>query len=340
MSETPISSPQPDPVRPGQPPPAELPPPAPRSGKGRGLFWGILGGCLGLFVLLTALGAIAAVIGAQGGGRVGGDTAFWKFGSKVAIVPIEGEIFEARETVERLRDYAENNSVRAIVVRINSPGGAIVPSQEIHDEILRIREETGKPVVASMDSLAASGGYYIAVACEPIVANPGSITGSIGVIAQWFNMEGLMQWARLRPETITSGEMKDSGSPFKPMSDEDRAYFQNLIDGLHAQFVDAVADGRQGKLERERVAELADGRVYTGQQALELKLVDQLGSLHDAVILAARQAGIEGEPRTIYPRKRTPGLLDLLVDGKSAGTLVDTVLRDKLGSTRILYRWY
>ncbi|MFN2238327.1 MAG: signal peptide peptidase SppA [Thermoanaerobaculia bacterium] len=335
MSETTIPSHEPDPIHPGEPPP-----PPPRSGTGRGLFWGILGGCLGLFVLLTALGAIAAVLGTQGRGTARGDAAFWKFGAKVAIVPIEGEIFEARETVDLLRDYAENDSVRAIVVRINSPGGAIVPSQEIHDEILRIREETGKPVVASMDSLAASGGYYIAVACEPIMANPGSITGSIGVIAQWFNMEGLMQWARLRPETITSGEMKDSGSPFKPMSDEDRIYFQNLIDGLHSQFVDAVAEGREGKLDRESVAQLADGRVYTGQQALELKLVDQLGTLHDAVIVAARQAGIKGEPRTIYPRERTPGLLDLLVDGKSAGTFVDTILREKLGGTRILYRWY
>lgn len=337
MSETPISSTgnEPEPVHSGG-----VPPPPVRSGKGRGLFWGILGGCLGLFILMTALGAIAAVLGTQRGGSVGGDTAFWKFGSKVAIVPIEGEIFESRETVELLRDYADNHSVRAIVVRINSPGGAIVPSQEIYAEILRIRKETGKPVVASMDSLAASGGYYIALACDPIMANPGTITGSIGVIAQWFNMEGLVRWARLEPETITSGAMKDSGSPFKQMSEEDREYFQNLIDGLHSQFVEAVAQGRAGKLEKSRILELADGRVYTGQEAVELRLVDQLGTLHDAVMVAARQAGIEGEPRTIYPRERTPGLLDLLVDGNAAATFVDKVLREKVGGTRILYRWY
>lgn len=314
------------------------PPPAPK-GRGRGLFWGLLGGCLGLFVLMTALGALAAVMGARQDStpRLG---TLWSFGKNVAVVPIEGEIFESRETIDMLRDYAESDSVRAIVVRINTPGGAIVPSQEIYSEILRLRRETGKPFVASMDSLAASGGYYIAVACDPIIANPGTITGSIGVITQWFNMEGLLQWARLEPQTVTSGEMKDAGSPFRRMSESDRAYLQQIVNRLHLQFIDAVAAGREGKLDREQVAALADGRVFTGEDALSLKLVDQIGTLHDAVLTAGRAAGIEGEPSVIYPRERTPGLLEILMNGESAARFVETVFNRKFAGTRILYRWY
>ncbi|HEU5162466.1 MAG TPA: S49 family peptidase, partial [Thermoanaerobaculia bacterium] len=162
------------------------PPPPPSPRRGRGLFWGLLGGCLGLFLLMTVLGAAMAAVG-----RTSGE--WWKIGPKVAVVPIEGEIFESRETVDLLREYAEEPDVRALVVRINSPGGAVAPSQEIFAEIRKLREESGKPIVASLDSVAASGGYYIASACETIVSNPGTITGSIGVILQWFNLEDLVR---------------------------------------------------------------------------------------------------------------------------------------------------
>lgn len=308
-------------------------PQRPRSKSGRGLFWGLLGGCLGLFVLVTVLGAIAAVMGNDRGD-------WWQIGPKVAVVPIEGEIFDARETVERLREYADDRTVRAMVVRINSPGGAIVPSQEIFAEIRRLRRETGKPIIASLDSVAASGGYYIAVACDSIVANPGSITGSIGVITQWMSLEGLLEWAKLKPQTITSGSMKDAGSPYRDLTAADKAYIQRLVSQLHGQFVEAVTEGRSGKLTAEEVALLADGRVFTGEEAMELKLVDQLGTLQDAVELAASQSGIEGAPRTIYPRERQPGLLELMMDGESVRALIADVMGDRIAGTRFLYRWY
>jgi protease-4 len=308
-------------------------PPTPPSKRGRGIFWGLLGGCLVLFVLLTALGAAMAAVGKTSG-------EWWKIGPKVAVVPIEGEIFEARETVERLRGYAEDQAVRAIVVRINSPGGAVAPSQEIFAEIRRLRSETEKPIVASLDSVAASGGYYIAAACEPIVSNPGTITGSIGVILQWFNMEELVRWAKLEPQTITAGAMKDAGSPFRDLSDDERAYIQRITDQLHGQFIRAVTEGRKGKLTQGEVEKLADGRVFTGEEALQLKLVDRIGTLQDAIELAAERGGIRGEPRVIYPRRERPGLLDVLAGETSIKGVVQEVIGKPIGETRFLYRWY
>jgi protease IV len=311
--------------RPAAPPPA--PPPRRRRS---GFLWGFAGGCLILFVVATFAAFFAAVaFGDRGSMTLGVN--------KVAIVPLEGEIIEARQTVERLQDYARNRSVRAIVVRINSPGGGVAPSQEIYSAIRRIRKETGKPVVASIESVGASGGYYVAAACDSIVANPGSLTGSIGVIAQWLNVEELMKWARLRPETLTSGAMKDAGSPFRPLTDEEKEYFQALIGELHGQFVGAIAEGRKGKLSLEEITLLADGRVFTGEQARRLKLVDQTGSLQDAVRLAGRLAGIKGEPSVIYPRRREAGLLELLMSGDTASSLLRHVTsRDR---NPFEYRW-
>ncbi|HVR42491.1 MAG TPA: signal peptide peptidase SppA [Thermoanaerobaculia bacterium] len=305
---------------------------APPSRRGRGVFWGLLGGCLLLFVGFTVLASLMAVVGNR-------PQQWWSIGPRVAVVPLEGEIFESRQTIERLRDYLNDGSVRAVVVRINSPGGAVVPAQEIFSEIRKLRKESGKPIVASLDSVAASGGYYVAAACDQIVANPGSITGSIGVIVQWFNLEELLGWARLEPQTITSGSMKDAGSPFRELTSDERAYLQSIVTQLHGQFVRAVIEGREGKLTAPEVERLADGRVFTGEQALELRLVDQLGTLQDAIELAAREGGIRGTPRTIYPRERTPGLLDLLANGEAAKALLGKV-RQRVEQTRFLYRWY
>jgi protease-4 len=257
-------------------------------------------------------------------------------GEKVAVVPIEGEILEARDTVDALRKYADNESVKAIVVRINSPGGAIAPSQEIYSAIRRTRRDSGKPIVASMDSVAASGGYYIAAACDTIVANPGTITGSIGVILQWFDLKELIQWAKLKPETITSGALKDAGSPYRELTAAERAYFQNIVTQLHTQFVRDVAQGREGKLKLDEVARIADGRVFTGEEALKLKLVDELGSIDDAVRTAGKLAGMSGEPARLWPKRREDRLLDLLTDSETASLL------ERVASRRVpqfLYRW-
>jgi protease-4 len=330
---TPIepAAPVPEPV--GAERRAAAPPPPPPSKRGRGIFWGLLGGCLVLFVLIIALGAAMTAVGQTSG-------EWWKIGPKVAVVPIEGEIFDSRETVERLRGYADDQAVRAIVVRINSPGGAVAPSQEIFAEIRKLRRESGKPILASLDSVAASGGYYIASACDPIVSNPGTITGSIGVILQWFNMEELVRWAKLEPQTITAGAMKDAGSPFRDLTDEERAYIQRITDQLHRQFIRAVAEGRSGKLTRPDVEKIADGRVFTGEEALQLKLVDRIGTLQDAIELAADKAGIRGEPRVIYPRPERPGLLEVLAGDASVEGMVKKVIGKPIGETRFLYRWY
>jgi len=335
--ETP-SSPEPSPNPPVLPPPAVQAVPAPvvppvvmvASPRGRSIFWGVVSGCLIVFVLLTVGSVLLAV---------------WKSdetddllvtGAKIAIIPIEGEITDSKEIIEWLHDYVENDSVKGMVVRINSPGGAVAPSQEIFEEIRKLRAQSGKPIVASMDSIAASGGYYIAVACDTIVANPGSITGSIGVIAQWFNVQDLLQWAKLRPETIVSGEMKDVGSPYREMTPAEREYFQQIVQQLHGQFVSAVAEGRKGKLTLDEVKGLADGRVFTGQEAKRLKLVDELGNLQDAIATAARLAGMKGKPKTVYPQRDGPGLLEILAGMKSPEQILKEVATKR---TAPLYRW-
>lgn len=296
------------------------------------LFWGLLGGCLVAFVVLTVITTIVAALSSD----TDVQTRFVP-GERVAILPVEGEISDVRDAIEQLHEYRDSHAVRAIVVRINSPGGSIVPSQELFEELRKVRKESGKPIVASLDSVAASGGYYVAVGCDRIVSNPGTLTGSIGVIAQWFNMEELVRWAKLKPQTFTSGMMKDSGSPFREMGERDRAYFQRIVTQLHDQFVRAVAAGRKGKLTHAQVAALADGRVFTGEEALRLNLVDELGDLHDAANVAARLAGIDENPRLIYPREVRRGLFDLIADTKAAESLLAKVL--KANEVPFQYRW-
>jgi protease-4 len=321
--------PESSPAPPFVPPAVSADPPPPRRPRNR-MFWGMLSGCLVGFVLLTILSTFFAAAGTDVESE-------FSPGAKVAVVPVEGEIIDARAVIELLEHYAEKRSVRAIVVRINSPGGAIVPSQEIFEAIRRVRRDYGKPVVASLDSVAASGGYYVAVGCDRIVSNPGTLTGSIGVIAQWFNMEDLVRWAKLKPETFTSGTMKDAGSPFKPSNERDRAYFQHIVSQLHDQFVRAVAAGRKGHLTVQQVRALADGRVFTGEEALKLKLVDELGDLQAAVDLASEMAGLEDGADVIYPREEEPGLLEMLADTKTAEKLIGKVL--KTNDAPFQYRW-
>ena len=241
------------------------------------------------FIALSLLGNFLSE-----GGWIGGD--------KVAVIRIEGVILDARETIEELRHYRDNPSVKAIVLRIDSPGGAVVPSQEISAEVRKTRAEGKIKVVTSMGNVAASGGYYIAAATDRIVANPGTLTGSIGVIMELANVKGLLEKVGVQSVVIKSGRHKDMASPFRAMTPEDRALLQNVLDDVHAQFIDAVATGRA--LQLEQVKTLADGRIFTGKQAQTVNLVDELGDLHDAIQLAARLVGISGEPRVIETHKR------------------------------------
>lgn len=220
---------------------------------------------------------------------------------KVAVIRVEGPILDSEQTIKELKAFAEDPLVRAIVVRIDSPGGGVAPSQEIYNAVRRVRKENNKTVVASMGTVAASGGYYIAVATDRILANPGTLTGSIGVIMQMANFEELLEKIGVKNVVVKSGKFKDVGSPFRPMQEEDRQVLQSLMDQVHRQFIDAVADGRS--LDSAEVEPLADGRVFTGQQAKSLLLVDEIGDLQDAIRLAGELGGIQGEPRVIEPQK-------------------------------------
>lgn len=221
---------------------------------------------------------------------------------RIALIRVEGVILDSQATIGELKRFSENPSVKAIVIRIDSPGGGVVPSQEIYDAVKRIRNKNNKAVIASMGSVAASGGYYIAAATDRIVANPGTLTGSIGVIMETANVEGLLQKIGVEGVIIKSGKYKDVGSPLRKMSADERGLLQAVMDDVHKQFIEAVAEGRS--LELRAAQALADGRVFTGRQAKEAKLVDELGDLEDAIQLAAEVVGIEGEPKVVEPRRR------------------------------------
>jgi protease-4 len=228
---------------------------------------------------------------------------------KIAIIEIKGVILDPQPIVEKLIKFRKNEKVKAIVLRIDSPGGGVGPAQEIHAEVKKVQLE--KKVLVSMGSVAASGGYYIACAADKIIANPGSITGSIGVIVESLNVEDLFRKLGLRSTVIKSGRHKDIGSPLRKMTPEEKKLLQGVLDSVHDQFIRAVAEGR--KLPLEKVRSLADGRIFSGDQAKTLGLVDDLGNLQDTIAMAAKMAGIKGEPEVIYPEKKRFSLLDLIL---------------------------
>lgn len=219
----------------------------------------------------------------------------------VAIVRVEGPILDSRHIIEELQAFAEDPLVKAIVIRIDSPGGGVAPSQEIYNAVKRVRKEQNKTVVASMGTVAASGGYYIAVGTDRILANPGTITGSIGVIMQTANFQELLEKVGVKSVVVKTGKFKDIGSPFRPMVEEDRQLLESLMNDTLSQFVEAVADGRS--MDAAEVELLADGRVFTGRQAKSVLLIDELGDLHDAIKLAGELSGIEGTPRVVEMKK-------------------------------------
>ena len=233
-------------------------------------------------------------------GRSAGKSSRFAFGDKIAIVEIQGIIAQSSGIIEQIHEYLEDDGVKAIILRIDSPGGGVGPSQEIHREILKVKEK--KKIVTSMGSVAASGGYYIACASDLIVANPGTITGSIGVIMEFTNIEELFKKIGIKGVVLKSGELKDIGSPFREMTPEEKRIIQEVIDNVHQQFIKAVAEGR--KLDRSKVTQIADGRIMTGEQAKQLGLVDQIGNLDDAIDATAKLVGIEGKPDIVYPKKK------------------------------------
>jgi protease-4 len=264
------------------------------------------GGAFFLFVLavftlvyLTLQGAPRTTTEYGGGG-----------GGRIAVVDLEGVILTPETTVKQLKEFADDKTIKAIILHVNTPGGGAAASEEIYKEVRRIRDDKKKPIVASIETVGASGGYYVSSGTSKIFANEASIVGSIGVIAEWYNYADLLHWAKLQAITLKTGEFKDTGNPARPMTPVERAYLQSMLDNMLGQFVQAVADGRKMKV--EDIKALADGKVWTGQEALALKLVDQIGDFQTAVRETARAVGIKGEPTLVRPEKTRHTLLDLL----------------------------
>jgi len=266
------------------------------------LIWLLLGG--GALVLLAVIViAVALTIGSD-------EAADFPFSDRIQVVDVEGELLQSRPILEQLKRYEDSNSVKAILLNIDSPGGGVAASQEIYTEIKRLREKKDKTIVAYLSSTGASGAYYIACAANKIVANPGTIVGSIGVIAEWVNYAELFEWAKLKDVVFKTGEFKDTGSASRPVTENERKYFQALIDDMYVQFVEAVAAGR--KLDLQEVRAMADGRVFTGRDARERKLIDEMGNFQDAVDVTAKLAGISGKPRLLRLSRQRVTLLDVL----------------------------
>jgi protease-4 len=241
------------------------------------------------------------------------------FGERVGVIEIEGTILTSEPTVENIREFGKDDGIRAIVLRIESPGGGVAAAQEIYDALVRVREQ-GKPIVASMGGVAASGGYYVACAADSIVANAGTLTGSIGVIMRLPNMEGLLKKIGVRYEVIKTGEFKDTGSISRPLTAEERALLEEMLDDIHDQFTTVVSEERG--IAKDEVARFADGRVMSGRQAQEMGLVDRLGGFRDAVLLAGDLAGIDGDPVLVRPRRRGISLWDVLEDLMGAASKI------------------
>lgn len=256
-------------------------------------------------------------------------------GPKVGVVEVTGVITDSKKTLKELREFAEADSIKAIVVRIDSPGGSVGPSQEIYEAVRKLRDK--KHVLVSMGSIAASGGFYIACGGEKIYANPGTLTGSIGVIFTFYNVQGLLKWAGVQVSPLTAGKMKDAGNPYREMTADERAYFRGVLDDVHEQFIQAVADGRALKV--DEVKPIADGRIFTGRQAKDLKLVDAMGGLEDAVAEAGRMGGIKGQPKMEYPRKERRLFAELF--GEEAQSLLRGVaarVQDVVASPGLEFR--
>ena len=259
----------------------------------------------------------------------------WKSPSgEIALVRIQGMLMDSQNIVRQLSNYRHNPNVRGIVLRINSPGGAVAPAQEIYNEIMKLKADH-KTVYASMGTVAASGGYYIACAANYVLANPGTLTGSIAAVMAFSNIEELTDKIGIKPIIIKSGKYKDVGSPLRGMKPEERKLLQSVVDDVHQQFVQAVAKGRG--LPVSEVNEIADGRIMTGQQALTLKLVDEMGGLEKTIELLAKKIGVEGRPKVIEEKEKTP-FFDWLLQSSLPSRLAATLMPASL--PRLQYVWF
>jgi protease-4 len=270
------------------------------------LLWVLIGGGA-FFLFVLAVFSLIYLTLHSGTNEAG----FGGFGDRIGVVDLDGVILSPQPVVGELKKFADDSSIKAIILHVNSPGGGVAASEEIYREVKRIREEKKKRVVVSIETVGASGAYYIASASDKIYADNGSIVGSIGVIAQWVNYGELLKWAKLKDIVLKTGEFKDTGNPARDLTPAEQAYMQSLIDNMFGQFVHAVADGRGMKF--EDVKAIANGKVWTGEQALSMKLIDNVGDFEAAVKDTAKSVGISGEPALVHPEKDRKTLLDLML---------------------------
>jgi protease-4 len=273
-------------------------------------FWiSILGGSFAAIALLLTLMLWSIVRSVNGDSEAAIDGLG---GSKIGVIDITGIILDADKIDTQIRKFGDDSSVKAIILHINSPGGGAAASQEIYNEVVRVRHEKNKKVVASIESVGASGAYYIASGCDKIYANNASVVGSIGVIMEWTNYGELLKWAKMKSVVIHTGTLKDAGDPTREMTPVEQAYFQSLVDNMYGQFVHDVAVGRHST--DDKIRPLATGQVWTGQQSLPLGLIDKVGGFRVALMDTARDAGIKGEPTIARPASDKKGLLATLTD--------------------------
>ena len=278
-------------------------------GRSRVWLWVLLGG--GLFMLFVV--AVFSLVYLSFAGR--DEESFTGFGSKIAVVDLDGVIFSPKQIVPQLKKFADDDSIKAIIIHVNSPGGGVAASEEIYREVKRIRDEKKKRIVASISTVGASGAYYVSSATDKIYADNGSLVGSIGVIMEWVNYGDLLRWAKLKQETIAAGEFKDTGDPTRDLTPPERVYLQSLADNMHGQFIQAVAEGRNSdgrQVKIDDIKAIATGKVWTGQEALSMHLVDQIADFQAAVEDTAKAVGIKGEPVLVHPEKDRKTLLDLM----------------------------
>ena len=259
----------------------------------------------------------------------------WKSPSgEIAIVNIHGMLMDSRDIVQQLSDYRHNPQIRGVILRIDSPGGAVAPAQEIYSEILKLRANH-KTVYASMGAVAASGGYYIACAADYVLANPGTLTGSISAVMALNNIEELTKKIGVKPNIIKSGKFKDLGSPLRAMTPEEHILLQGVVNDVHEQFVQAIARGRG--LPLSEINRIADGRIMTGQQALKLNLIDEVGGLEKTIDLLAKKIGIVGKPKVIEQKEKIP-FLGWLLQGRLSNRLAEAFIPSP--QPRLQYLWF
>jgi protease IV len=274
--------------------------------RSRTLLWVLIGGGAFFLFVLAVFSLVYLTLHAGSN-----DAGFSGFGDRIGVVDLDGVILSPQPVVGQLKKFADDASIKAIILHVNSPGGGVAASEEIYREVKRIREEKKKRVVVSIETVGASGAYYIASASNKIYADQGSIVGSIGVIAEWVNYGDLLKWAKLKSVVIKTGEFKDTGNPARDLTPAEQAYMQSLIDDMFGQFIQAVADGRGLKF--DAVKEIANGKVWTGQQAVSMKLIDNVGDFEAVVKDTAKAAGISGEPTLVRPDKDRKTMLDLML---------------------------